>query len=161
MPQFICVPRHRAGPDWDAAKPPTAAAAAARAPDVALPEQLPALDVSSSHAAQHQHLTAEQQQQHHQATFIRQLVSCWHGGMEDLPAQIATFLHVIDVPSRPSHSHDDGNNDNALPCALQDIQDFALISRQRVTLLPGLNVVSAALLQCWVLPLVKCSALQL
>lgn len=150
MPQFIFVPRQRAGPDWDAATPITAAAAAARAPDIAQPEQTTALDVSSSHAAQH--LTAEQQQQQHQATFIRQLVSSWHGGMEELPAQIATYLHVIDVLSRPSDSHDDGNDDDVLPCALQDIQDFALISRQRVTLLPGLNVVIAALVQSWVLP---------
>jgi hypothetical protein len=152
MPQFIFVPRQRAGPDRDAASPLTAAAAAAaRAPDMAQPEQTTALDVSSSHAAQHQHLMAEQQQQQHQATFIRQLVSSWHGGMEDLPAQIAIYLHVIDVLSRPSDSHDDGHDGNALHRGLQDIQDFALISRQRVTLLPGLNVVSAALVQALLL----------
>ena len=36
----------------------------------------------------------------------------------------------------------------AMHCLVQDIQDFALISRQRVTLLPGLNVVGAALVRC-------------
>lgn len=40
----------------------------------------------------------------------------------------------------------------AMHCLVQDIQDFALISRQRVTLLPGLNVVGAALVQSCILP---------
>jgi hypothetical protein len=144
MPQFIFVPRHRAGPDRDAAKPLTAAATAARAPDLTLPEQPPALDAGSSHVAQHQRLTAEQQQQHQQATFIRQLVGSWRGS-----AYKPSGTDTRDTPTHCFAKHDGDNNDYiALLCVLQDIQDFALISRQRVTLLPGLNVVSAALVRC-------------